>query len=270
MRGVLQAMLVGALVLGLGTDDAFARKHRKGRNHDAIALTGIQSFDRVFARVGEIDRLLASAESELRTGKRNLNAALELKRGTPLTQGLAELQHRAKGKLGRAMDGRVPKLHATDAVPSNVSNAVDAVNGLAENLTASLADVQALAPEIERLVNDAQKLPDRLKAEFTRTNGAGLVDLVLKLPKTTKALTHDLEITTGLADRTTALTARMTEVLGVLNKEFPLVDRKHGAHHPAKRPRSVKPGSAKEKRQGYPTRDGGADRGRKGGYGDKR
>jgi hypothetical protein len=277
MRGVFQAMLVGALVLVIGAGDAVAagggkhdRDGKKGRKQDGIELTGIQSFDRVFTRVGEIDRLLSNAEAELRTGKRNLNTALELKKGTPLSDGIAELQDRAGGKLGLAMDGRIPKLETTDAVPSNVQSAVDAVNGLTGNLTTSIADMQSLAPEIERLVKDAQKLPTRLKDEFTRTNGAGLVDMLFKLPKTSKALAHDIEITAGLADRTSSLTSRMTDILGVLQHEFPLVDDRNQERRPAARPQPAK-GKKGKGGGGYPgggSGDGGG--GRKKGYGDKR
>jgi hypothetical protein len=257
MRGMFQAMVFGSLALGLGlgADDAWAKdKKEKGRPAQGIEPTGIQSFDRVFDRVDEIDSLLSHADAQLRTGKRNLNSALELKKGTPVADGIAELQRRAEGKLGIAMDGAVPKLTATDAVPTNVQSAVDAVNGLTSNLTASLADLQGLAPQIEGLVKDTQKLPNRLKDEFTKTNGAGLLDLLFKLPKTTKALTHDLEVTAGLTGRTTSLTGRITDILGVVQSEFPIVDG--GRQRPAQ-PQPSK--GRKGKGGGYPS--GGREKG---------
>lgn len=256
MRGWMQAVVVATLALG-GADDAWA-KDKKGKKHTGIEATGIQSIDRVFDRVGEIDRLLADAESELRTGKRNLNTALELKKGTPISDGLAELQDRAEGKLGLAMDGSIPKLRTTDAVPSNVQSAVDAVNGLTANLTTSVADVQALAPEMQRLVKDAQKLPNRLREEFTKTNGAGLIDMLFKLPKASKALTQNIQVTAGLPDRSTALAARMTDILGVLQDEFPLTDGGgNGGRRPAAQPQ---PGKGKKGKGGYPAGGRGGNR----------
>ena len=270
MRGLFQAMVVGTLVMALGSD-AWAGKDKdkkKDKKQQGIELTGIQSFDRVFARVGEIDSLLTDAELQLRTGKRNLNTALDLKKGTPIADGLANLQNRAEGKLGIAMDGAVPKLAATDAVPANVQNAVDAVNGLTLNMTTSLADIKAIAPEIDRLVKDAQKLPNRLKDEFTKTNGAGLVDMLFKLPKTSKALTHDIKVTTGLAGRTTALTSRMTDILGVLHDEFPVADDGRGARRPAAQPQPGK-GKRGPAEDDYAPGDGGGGAKKKR-YGNKR
>lgn len=214
--------VVVVLVLGsLAASPAWAGKDKKkkGKDDEGILLTGIEAFDDVFVRVGEIDARLASAEGQLRSAKKNLNTALELKKGTPLADGIAELSARAQGQVTVALtEQAVPKLQVSDAVPSNVQSAVDAVNTLTSNLTTSIADLQALGPEIDGLVKATRTMPTKLKDEFS--DSAGLIEKLFELPKTTKALNRDISITTGLPERTTSLTGRMTDILGIVNTEF--------------------------------------------------
>ncbi len=218
LRVLAVLSVVGSVALAAPQGSSKGKPKEKADS--GIELTGIESFDSVFARVGEIDARLASAEAELRTGKRNLNGALELKKGTPLADGLAELQARAGNKLELTVTNRaVPKLSATDAVPTNVQQAVDAVNRLTENMTTSLTDLRSLQPEIEGLVSEVGDMPARLTQEFSG-GSASLFEQLFALPKTSKALKHDIDVTLGLADRTTALTSRMTDLLGVVNTEF--------------------------------------------------
>src|SRR5688500_8173850 len=105
--------LVVSGCLGFGADDAFGKDKKKTKKDkdEGILMTGITAFDSVFVRVGEIDKRLAASEAHLRTGKSDLNTALELKRGTPISTGIAELQERAQGKVSLAMNNQaVPKL----------------------------------------------------------------------------------------------------------------------------------------------------------------
>ncbi|MCB9685759.1 MAG: hypothetical protein H6735_12025 [Alphaproteobacteria bacterium] len=210
------SLLVAGDAFGASKD----KNAKKKKTDTGVQETGIEAFDAVFARVGEIDAQLTSTESELRTGKRNLNTALDLQRGTPLTDGIAELQKRAEGKLQVTMaKGNVPKLSATDAIPSNVQSAVDAVNALSLNMTTSLTDMESLVPEIQGLIDEAGQMPDRLKDEFSGGT-ANIVDQLFKLPKTTKALKADIDLTLGLDDRAMSLTNRMTDLLDLVTTEF--------------------------------------------------
>ncbi|MCA9490146.1 MAG: hypothetical protein KC621_09485 [Myxococcales bacterium] len=217
------AGLIVCVLSLLVAGDAFgASKSKKSKNKadTGVQETGIEAFDSVFARVGEIDAQLTSTETELRTGKRNLNSALDLQRGTPLTDGITELQKRAEGKLQVTLTkGNVPTLSATDAIPTNVQSAVDAVNALSLNMTTSLTGMQSLVPEIQGLIDEAGHMPDRLKDEFSG-GSANLVDQLFKLPKTTKALKADIDLTMGLDDRAMSLTNRMTDLLDLVTTEF--------------------------------------------------
>lgn len=219
MRFVWGWVVLGLLVSSLSAEAA-DKKKKKGKEDEGIILTGLPAFDSVFKRVGEIDRRLSASEGQLRSGKSNLNSALDLKRGTPISDGIAELRSRAEGKVSIAVDKRaMPKLTVDEAVPSNVQSAIDAVNAMTGNFATSLVELRALAPEIDGLVKETTKMPARLKDEFTK-GGGGTLDKLFTLPKVSKALTHDIGITAGLADRTTSVTTRMTDVLSVVTTEF--------------------------------------------------
>jgi hypothetical protein len=241
MRRLL-VVLVAVVGMALAMS-ASAAKDSKGKKDkdEGIQRTGIAAFDSVFSRVGEIDRRLVRSETQLRSAKTNLNQALGLKAGTPLSTGIAELRKRGEGKLQLAVDNQaVPKLQVTDAVPTNVQNAVDAVNGMTGNFTTTITELKGLSPEISKLVADSRKMPARLKDEFAK-NSNGLLDQLFTLPKTSKALGHDLGITKSLPGRTASVTSRMTDILGTVQSEF-------GVRLPGQKPAKGAPKGAPAKK----------------------
>jgi len=200
-------------------DDHGGGKKKQPDAH--VQMTGIEAFDSVFKQVDDIDHTLSSIEGQLRDSKNNLNTALALKKGTALTEGLTELKNRAGNKVSLAMDkGTVPKLEASDALPSNVKNAVDAVNEMTSNFGVSLDQLTSLAPDMEKLVKQSGKMPGRLIDEFKKGGNSGLLDRLFKLPKVAKALKGDLTVTAGLPDRAQGLTDRMNDIFGTVEGSF--------------------------------------------------
>jgi uncharacterized membrane protein YgcG len=261
MRWVAPLVLVFALVVGgealaatsaSGEGDAPAaradgggkqqnKKGKKGgkkspdkprKKKDGIQVTGIKSFDKVFKEVGAIDNRLASAETELRLGRTNLNAALGLPKGTPFADALADLQNKAGGNLRLGLsNGAIPKLEAADAVPANVQNALDGFNGFTENITSSITDVKNLSKDISGLVDATTKMPQNLIAEFSKSSGGGvnIIEKLFILPGAVKATGHNIKIVTGLDDRVTGLSHRMTDLVDVVNSSFkPMPDKGRG------------------------------------------
>ncbi|MEQ1504650.1 MAG: hypothetical protein ABMB14_20590 [Myxococcota bacterium] len=232
-----------ALWLVVVSVPAFGKEKSKDKYEgEGILPTGIESFDSVFGRVGEIDKSLTKSDNQLKSAKTNLNTALGLKKGTPVTDGLAELQKRGEGKLSVAVDKQaVPKLTVTDAVPSNVQSAVDAVNVMTVNFSSSLTELTALKPEIDGLVKQTSKMPMRLKDEFSE-GGASIIDTLIDLPKTSKALSHNVSLTAGMPERAANLTTRFTEILSVVSTDFggskvkPLVPAPKPGAKPAPKP----------------------------------
>lgn len=205
-------------------------KDKKRKKKDGVQETGIKSFDRVFKEVGDIDTRLASAESELRLGRQNLNTALGLPKGTPFADALADLQNKAEGKLRLGVsNGAVPKLEPTDAVPSNVQAAVDGFNGFTANLTSSITDVSHLSSDITRLVDATAHMPENLVAEFSKSSGGvSIIEKLFVLPKAVKATGHNIKIVTGLDDRVTSLSHRMTDLVDLVNDSFAPMPGKGG------------------------------------------
>lgn len=198
-----------------------ADKPRKKK--DGIQVTGIKSFDRVFKEVGDIDRRLSHAENQLRSGRQNLNAALGLPKGTPFADALADLQNKAEGNLRLGLSGGgIPKLEATDAVPSNVQKAVDGFNGFTTNLTSSLDDVGQVSKDISHLVNATSKMPANLMQEFSKSsNGTiGLIEKLFILPKAIKNTTHNVKVVAGLDDRVSLLNHRIQDLVGTVQNSF--------------------------------------------------
>jgi hypothetical protein len=204
------------------------KKGKKGKGpKNGIQVTGIESFDKVFREVGDIDERLWSAENELRTGRQNLNAALGLAQGTPFTDALADLQTQAEGKLRLGMSkGAVPKLEATDAIPANVQAAVDGFNGFTTNLTTTLSNVNGLSSDITRLVDATSAMPQNLIKEFSKGDGGvSIIEKLFVLPKAVKATTHNIEVVTGLDDRVTSLSNRMTDLVSLVHSSFQPADK---------------------------------------------
>jgi len=186
-----------------------------------IQMTGIEAFDSVFKQVDDIDHTLSTIEGQLRDDKNNLNTALALKKGTSITDGLTELKSRAGNKVSLAMDkGAVPKLEASDAVPSNVKGGVDAVNEMTTNFGASIEQLTGLAPDMEKLVKQTGKMPGRLVDEFKKGGNGGLFDRLFKMPKVAKTLKGDLAVTAGLSDRAQGIQDRMNDIMGAVESSF--------------------------------------------------
>ncbi len=212
-------LLVCVIGASLGLSDAAHAKKDK-QELDGIELTGIQSFDKVFRQVDGIDKRLSGAERDLKSGQRELNTSLELRKGAPFSDAISELQARAGDKLDLSMrSGAVPTLQVTDAVPSNVQHSVDAFNALTLDVSNALEGLAGIGPEIDALVRETRNMPANLKNEFKKDN-SNLLGMLLEFPQTSKLLTHDLAVTRELPSRATSVTNEMTSLLDVAASGF--------------------------------------------------
>jgi len=136
---------------------------------------------------------------------------------------LADLQNKAEGNLRLGLSGGgIPKLEATDAIPSNVQKAVDGFNGFTTNLTSSLDDVGQVSKDISHLVNATSKMPANLMQEFSKSsNGTiGLIEKLFILPKAIKNTTHNVKVVAGLDDRVSLLNHRIQDLVGTVQNSF--------------------------------------------------
>lgn len=206
----LAVLLSGGSALAKGTRET----------PEGIELTGIKSFDKVFRKVDGIDQRLTNAERDLQSGQQQLNTSLELKRGAPFSDAIAELKERAEGKLELSVSTMsAPTLSTTDAVPSNVQRSVDALNALTLDVTSALDELSGIGPEIDALVRKTGDMPANLREEFKKDSGS-LLSMLFELPKTSKTLSHDLAVTRELPGRAVAVTEEMTALLDIVHSEF--------------------------------------------------
>ena len=256
MRKVLgRVVLVCVAVIGIAfAGPAAAKKGNKG--DEGIIPTGIVAFDRVFDRVGAIDRRLKKSERQLRQGKKNFNTALGLPKKTPIATGIAELKQRGASKLKLAANGKVPQLTYADGVPTDVRNAAEAANAMVGNFSTTIAELAGIAPEIVGIVAEVRNFPANLQREFAAGH-AGLFKKLFGLPKAAKALAHDLKVTKDLPVRAANVTRRMTEVVGAVAQSF-------GGKKPARNPGGPKKGKDARKGRGGAKKGKGARKGRGG------
>ncbi len=176
-----------------------------------IEMTGVESFDAVFREVRDVDEKLDAARVSLRSGRDGLNSALGLRKGTPFTDAVGELQQRADGKLQVVLDGGSPKLAVSDAVPGNVQAAVDSANKSLGDYTTALSDLTAIRDDLDRLVSAAESFPMQVKED------AGSLGLRLsELPAIASTLNHNLGLMENFPNRIEKLTGELSANLAVV------------------------------------------------------
>ena len=223
LRASKWLMLVAMVLMALGAPgQAFAKKGKKGKKKGKtpkVELVGIESFDTVFRDLRKLDNQVGSAEKNVNKSQRNLNTALGIKNDTPLKKGLANLEKRADGKVRVATEGGVPKLKATDAVPKNIENAIDAVNVMVSSFSASLKDLSTAVKDSEQLAKKVGKMPANVKSEFSKDSGS-FIAVLFKLPKTVKAVGGNLKVATSLPGRSAQVVGQMSNIVGAVTATF--------------------------------------------------
>lgn len=213
------------LVLAMAPADALAKnKGKRGgkRGDPEIQLTGFKSFDKVFRKVDSIDERIDVAELAMKIARRDLNTTLGLKKGTPLKTALDELKLEGGDLIGMVMDGKRPTLTVTEAAPTNIVGAVEAVNGLTRSLITSVDQMAGIPQEVEGLADEIKAFPDRVKQEFQ----GDPIGATFKAPKLLKSIKGNLEITSSLPKRSVQVTDKATSILKVVGTEFtPLGDK---------------------------------------------
>ena len=208
------ALLLGvfALSVTLGSHDAWAKKSKA----DHIEKTGIKSFDEVFGQVDDLDSLIRKAHKSRKSGHDAVVSAMGLTDGTPFSDALKELKKNADGKLKLAMNGSVPQLSVTDAVPSNVENAVAAVNQAMTDYTDTAKSLVEVPKQARSLVKQVQKFPKEFKKEFSSMS---ITDIPETL-KQAKTLKNNIKVTVGVPDRAKKVSKGLKSDLTAVKNTF--------------------------------------------------
>lgn len=160
-----------------------------------IEVTGVADVDAVFQPAGDILNSVITARTAIDSLGTNLTTALGLPAGTPFKDALADLKTKAEGKVTFAMEGDMPKLSAGDAVPANVQQAIDAVNGGMQNVMTAATALATVPDKAMEIVNAAKGINPANLAGVNPT----------KLPKITKQIAGNVKILTTTPEEAKAL-----------------------------------------------------------------
>jgi hypothetical protein len=232
MRHFMKIALAMVVALSLSSD-ALAKKPKKDKNvtpadteqpADAkapaeaapaleIQTTGIADVDNVFQQAVDPLNNLRNARNALDSLNTNLVTVLGLPAGTPIADALNDLKAKAEGKITMAIDEKgMPKLSPSDAVPENVSNAINAVNqGVTDVMTAveSLAQLPSQMKEIAAAATAIS--PDSLISSGVKP---------LEAPKLMKTVNGNIKVVGEAPNELTALKASLESTIGTLKSTF--------------------------------------------------
>lgn len=218
-RSPLLAILLGLLALWLVAPQPAAAgkggKEKSDNDWAEIEHVGIPSMDQVFARVKEMQSSITTVESSLQRADREVGTALGLPEGTPLADAIADLEQRAQGKLDVVVEGGTPKLVASEAVPGNVQEAIDALNGFTADMEQSVTALQEIPSQAQAIVPDVQALPAKLPSE-AKDLGAKLTEI----PKMLSAVKNNVDATLQTPARAEAALSELSTVLNTITSSF--------------------------------------------------
>lgn len=190
---------------------AFAGKAKEADPLPVIVLTGISEFDGVFGKAKGIQDKLTTETTNLKTARTSVNTALGVATDAPLETALADLMAKAEKKVGVALEGRMPKLKAADAVPDNVQKGIDAVNGLVTAADSSITTATGLKTDAMALASECQAFPGKLPS---------LVKNPMEVMSKGKVLGDDVKATGALPDRLQLLIDEAGKILADVQSAF--------------------------------------------------
>ncbi len=171
-----------------------------------IQLLGVEAFDGVLGSAKGIQDKIKTQTSTMATARANVNTALGVATDAPFKTAVDDLKAKAGDKISVAMDGTMPKLKAGDGVPENVTQGIDAVNGLVTAGKTTIDTCVALQAEITGLISQVQAFPAQLPSVL-KSNP-------LDIPKKTKMLADDIKI---MGDTPKLLDTMVKEAEGIFN-----------------------------------------------------
>jgi hypothetical protein len=150
------------LLLSLVSVAAVTAAHAAPPPFSKIVDTGIAEFDEVFAKARDMQGTLQASHTSLAEARSNLNTALGVATDTPVETALKDLKTKADGKIKLVMEGKRPKLEATEAVPENVQQGIDAANKLGETSVTTTDTADELRPRSEELATATKDFPAKV------------------------------------------------------------------------------------------------------------
>jgi hypothetical protein len=192
----------------------------KRKRTQTIQMTGVKSFDKVFKKARKANKRLKSAEKNLRDSKKALRQTLKLGKKATYIDGIKELKRRADGKLRVVMVGGTPRLKATDAIPTEIQNSIDAINTLSTTMPQSVRDLKAVSTSSKQMYTQARKFPTNLRRELASSGVDGMWAIVVKSPKITKRTYKNAKVIGGMPNRAAKVTGELAQISTTLVNTF--------------------------------------------------
>jgi len=180
-----------------------------------IEDTGVPAFDEVFAEVRGIHDSLDEARTRLSAANSGVIMALKLPADTPLPDALSELKSKAAGNINISMSGAVPELSPADAVPEDVSTAIDAVNTAIQEVAQAQDALAALPDQTAALI-------EKVTAFRTQLNPTLMVESGLErseMPRIASATKKNVEATVATQARIVAVGEELARFMDTM-KDF--------------------------------------------------
>ena len=193
--------------------DAEAKKSKKSK--PTVKLTGVKSLDKVFKPLKKLDKSITKAQKARRTGAASINTALGLKKGTSLSAAMKHLQQEAKGKVKVTMQGGSPQLKATDALPTNIADGIEATNVVVSSYVTAISELAYAPKQAMKLINQAQKLPDQLKQELT-SNPTEAITILRNIG----VVKDNIKVAAGLPKRAAKVTKNLNKDMSLIVAGF--------------------------------------------------
>jgi hypothetical protein len=210
-------MNIRTLVLALALSAAAPNIAHAG-SKASIESLDISSLDSVFSDASDIESQLSSAQKKRKTARKNVNEILGLDPQTSFSDSLTELKSRGSGKIEVAMSGSVPTLQATDAVPSDVSSAIDAVNSAVESYATMLTNLRDVPTESKQIARKIKKLD---VADLRSEMGSFSITEIPTRIQQVRTFKTNLEVTAGLPKKANTLVQNLGTDVQAVRDVFP-------------------------------------------------
>ena len=194
-------------------------KKKKNTPPNAIVMTNVQSFDKVFRQAQSANGKLKAAQASIRTSKIALRSALKLKKRSTYLQGLKQLKRRARGKIKVFMTQGKLQIKATDAVPTDVRKGIRAVNQLTKTIPSSLKNLKGVSTDSKRMAKQVENFPVNLQAELKRQGDNGLT-LASKMPKATRVTLNNIKVIGSMPKRAMRTTTELIQITKMIQEVF--------------------------------------------------
>jgi hypothetical protein len=222
-----------AMVVALSlSNDALAKKPKKDKNAPTdtteqpadgkapeaaatleIQTTGIADVDNVFQQAVDPLNNLRNARNSLNSLNTNLATVLGLPAGTPIADALNDLKAKAEGKITMAIDEKgLPKLTPGDAVPQNVTDAINAVNQGVSDVMTAVENLAQLPSQMKEVAAAATAIsPDSLISSGVKP---------LEAPKLMKTVNSNIKLLGEAPNELVELKASLESTIGTLKSTF--------------------------------------------------